>query len=356
LELLEADPKKYREVNRRINKIFYDYTDQVEGYSIDESFLQIPNSKFQILLRIATDIKRRIKQEVGEWLTCSVGIGENKFLAKLASDMDKPDGLTVLWRDHLPEIYKNLRLTDLWGVGRGWEKRLSAIGIFSPGQLLTYPVQNLISLFGKPGFQLWQRVNGLEQDVIASVTKQSLTETVWDSPSLSPKMVSYPQAGENKSEEDQSKSFGHSWVLNFRTNNKKFLQPVILHLAEKAARRMRKKGYMSGGLYLNIFCADGKIFSQSKKIHFFINTGGQFYDQAMLLWRGWEFSSDVTKIALGFIYLKKYTYQLNIFSNREQRLINALDSVNDKHGEFSIRSGALINNKLYSPDAIAFGK
>jgi DNA polymerase-4 len=406
LNIIGADPMKYREVNHKINKIFYDYTDKVEEYSIDESFLELNldnkylNSKqflsyktlknkqdfehlnlehsdlfrisdlefriFSNTLAVAVDIKKRIKEEVGEWLTCSIGIGENKFLAKLASDMDKPDGLMVLWKDQLPLVYQNIKLRDLWGIARGWERRLASIGITSPIDLLSFPVQNLISIFGKPGYYIWQRVNGLEIDAIAparqslgdggSEAKQSLTETVWDSPSLSPKATSPPQVRENKSEEDQPKSFGHSWVLNFRTKNKKFLEPVVMHLAEKAARRMRKDGFVAGGFYFGIFCANGESYFKSKKINFFMNTGEGLFTQAVIFWRSWVFQSDVSKIALGFNNLKRYSCQLDLFSSREQRLTDALDAVNDRYGEFTIKSATLMHNQAYSPDAIAFGK
>ncbi|MBI4363438.1 MAG: hypothetical protein HY545_01160, partial [Candidatus Doudnabacteria bacterium] len=237
--LLKAEPEKYREINRRLVKIFRDYTDRVEVYSIDEAFLQLnpnieylnpkqyqnPKHKIQNSfehfnlensnlfsasdlgfrisqpLLVAVEIKRRIREEVGEWLTCSVGIAANKFMAKLACDLQKPDGLSIVWRQNLPEIYKTKRLRDLWGISRGWEGRFLKLGIRSPLQLLGYPEQNLISLFGKPGYYLWERVNGLEKD--------NIKPSVYP-PSLSPSATSPPQAGENQSEETQIKSFGHT--------------------------------------------------------------------------------------------------------------------------------------------------
>src|SRR6201999_3438021 len=98
------------------------------------------------------EIKRRIKEEAGEVLTCSVGLGQNKFLAKLAADLNKPDGLTVIWRDQLPQIYQKLRLSDLWGVARGWERRLARLGLVSPAHVLRYPLANMVAAFGKPGY------------------------------------------------------------------------------------------------------------------------------------------------------------------------------------------------------------
>ena len=126
--VIESEPEKYREVNRQINRIFSDYTQTLEPYSVDESFLDLSLSKLNPLV-IGAEIKQRIKQEVGEWLTCSVGIAPNKFMAKLAADLQKPDGLSVVWRENLAEIYKHKKLSDLWGIAHGWQKRLAKLNI-----------------------------------------------------------------------------------------------------------------------------------------------------------------------------------------------------------------------------------
>lgn len=319
--LIEAEPEKYREVHRRINRIFFDYTDRVQAYSIDESFLDLDSNP----LVIGAEIKKRIRREAGEWLTCSVGIAPNKFMAKLAADLQKPDGLSVVWRENLAEIYQSKKLSDLWGISRGWTKRLGRLGIISPGQLLNYPVGNLMALFGKPGYGIWQRVNGLEVDEIVP-------------------------------EETIAKSFGHSWVLNFRTTDKERLKIVIMRLAEKAARRMRKEGFIAFGMYLSVLMADGNSYHQSKRLHFSLETGLDLYQIAMELWKNWHFKADVSHIAVGFIRLQQKSRQLELFADNFSQLIPALDQINDKYGEFTIRSGLLAATSDYAPDAIAFGK
>lgn len=322
--LVGAEPEKYREVNRRINRIFADYTDRVEAYSIDESFLDFRGSKLNPL-NVGAEIKRRIKDEVGEWLTCSVGIAPNKFMAKLAADLQKSDGLSVVWKSLLPEIYKSKKLSDLWGIARGWTKRLENFGITNPAQLLDYPVGNLMAVFGKPGFYLWQRVNGLEIDEIAKA-------------------------------EEAPKSFGHSWVLNFRTTEKARLKIVILRLAEKAARRMRREGFIAQGMYLSIRFVDGNFLHRSKKLQYQIETGVQLYDQAMHFWQSWKFPCEVLHIAVGFTDLSAKHTQLGLFPDKLSDLTPTLDRINDKYGEFTIRLGLLAQTADYAPDAIAFGK
>ncbi len=331
--LLKQDPEKYRSVSAAFSRILYDYSDQIERYSIDECFVDFRGSK-QNPIEVGAIVKQRIKDEVGEWLTCNVGIGDNKFLAKLASELKKPDGLSVVWREHLAEVYKGMKFSDLWGIAGGWTRRLAALNISSPVQLLNYPVQNLISAYGKPGFYIWRRVNGLEDDDIIS-------QEVGTGP---------------KHTEETPKSFGHSWVLNFRTTDKTRLQPVILRLAEKAARRMRAQGLCAHGIYFYLSCANGESFHQLKKLHSFIESGQELYDQALWIWKHWKIVSEVSHIAVGFTNIQERVNQLSLFSNNDYELTKMMDKINNKYGEFAIRSGLLTNTANYAPDAIAFGK
>jgi len=428
--LVQAEPEKYREVNKGINQIFLDYTDKVESYSIDESFLELggsahkggreefnttpafpnafssppilggelnPNQKPThsfgsslvcsspnigevrrgIKLKdkklanpflIGAEIKRRIKDEVGEWLTCNIGLGQNKFLCKIASELKKPDGFGVVWRENLPILYRTLKLRDLWGISFGWEKRLASLGITSPLQILSYPVENLIALFGKPGFFLWQRVNGLEEDDIAGIVKDEIFEYLPDPPEadrpsnimrVKPNSFSSPNIGEVRrgiSGKEIAKSFGNSWVLNFRTTNKEKLKPVTLRLAEKAARRMRREGMSASGFYLSVLTASGESFRQSRKLSFRIQTGMELFCEAEKILEAWKFETPVTHIAVGFNYLAKESGQMTIFPDRFLDLTPVLDNINDKYGEFAIRSAMLAETTDFAPDAIAFGK
>ena len=324
--VIESEPEKYREVNRQMNRIFADYSDAIETYSVDESFMDFRESKLNPLL-VGAEIKRRIREEVGEWLTCSVGIAPNKFMAKLAADLQKPDGLTIVWRENLREIYKTKKLSDLWGINHGWMKRLAGLGIYNPGQLLDYPVQNLISAFGKPGFYLWQRVNGLEQDEIG-----------------------------DGSQITDPKSFGHSWVLNFRTTDKKKLAVAVLRLAEKAARRMRREAFIASAMYVSVTMVDGIYFHRSKRLGFLIDSGLALYQEVLKIWQSWQFRTEVMHIAVGFTRIQPKVTQLSLFADKYADLTKTLDLINDKYGEFTIRSSLLTKTYDFAPDAIAFGK
>lgn len=327
IELIKSDPPKYREVNRRLNRILSEYTDRMEPYSIDESFLDLTGCR-KNPLEAGAEIKRRIRSEIGEWLTCSIGVAENRFLAKLAADLKKPDGLTVIWRENLPDVYRDKKLSDLWGIARGWERRLARLGIVSPAQLLGYPVQNLVSLYGKPGLYLWQRVNGLEEDTIGCTGAQP----------------------------ERAKSFGNSWVLNFRSRDKSRIGPVVLRLAEKAARRMRSEGFEAKAVSCSITLADGSCLGKTKTLQEPVDTGEQLYQQVLEIWRDWEFKIEVMHVAVRFASLSRKAGQLALFGKDRRELTRCLDSINDKYGEFTVRSGLLFGTADFAPDAIAFGK
>jgi DNA polymerase IV len=194
----------------------------------------------------------------------------------------------------------------------------------SPGDVLRYPLSNMIAAFGKPGYYIWHRINGLEQDEIAS-------------------------------DEDPPKSFGHSWVLNFRTTDKRQLAPVVLRLAEKAARRMRRHDFKARGFYLAVATADGQYLHHSKKLDYQIETGYELYEAAMVMWKDWRLAADATQVAVGFFRLIERHEQLPLFGKSSRELNDSLDLINDKYGEFTVRSGMLVHSETYAPDAIAFG-
>jgi DNA polymerase IV len=183
----------------------------------------------------------------------------------------------------------------------------------------------MISAFGKPGYYIWHRINGLEEDEISSI-------------------------------DDPAKSFGHSWVLNFRSKDKEKLAPVVMRLAEKAARRMRRAGQKARGFYLSLATADGSYLHQSKKLDYEVESGQDLYEAALAMWRHWKLHSDVTKIAVGFVRLTDRHEQLALFGKNSAQLNDSIDLINDRYGEFTIRSGMLVHSDSYAPDAIAFGK
>ena len=128
LIFIPGDPNKYIDITGRLIKIFKSYTPLVEIFSIDEVFLDLSHASSRAQ-EIALEIKVRIRREIGDKMTCSIGVASNKFLAKLASEKKKPDGLTIVTPETLDEILLSSKLDDFCGIGRRILARLSDIRI-----------------------------------------------------------------------------------------------------------------------------------------------------------------------------------------------------------------------------------
>ncbi len=151
---------RYKEVSNEIFRIFRDITPIVEPLSIDEAFLDIGTSDFEKGFKIATKIKSRVYKEIG--LTLSIGISYNKFLAKLASDWNKPNGIKVITEDMVPEILKPLPISKIYGLGEKSVRKLNNMGMFKVEDLLEMPRTFFIEYFGKYGIEIYDRIRGID--------------------------------------------------------------------------------------------------------------------------------------------------------------------------------------------------
>ncbi len=162
LILVVGKNREYTRISSRIMAMMYDYTPLVETFSIDEGFLDLSGSLslFGSGENIAHLLKAQIREELG--LTCSIGIAPNKLLAKLASEMQKPDGLTVITAAQVPMIMERTPIGDLCGIGRKTEKSLTMLGIHSCGDLGRFPVKILRQKFGIVGDHLHRMGQGID--------------------------------------------------------------------------------------------------------------------------------------------------------------------------------------------------
>ncbi|WP_177207017.1 DNA polymerase IV [Prevotella sp. KH2C16] len=162
LTIVLPDFHRYKAVSEQVRSIFLDYTDQIEPISIDEAFLDVTHNKKGIPLAvdIAEDIRRRIREELH--LTASAGVSYNKFLAKIASDYRKPDGLCVIHPDKAVEFISQLRVEKFWGVGPKTAARMHSMGIFTGEQLRRVSKQHLVTVFGKVGTVYYDFARGID--------------------------------------------------------------------------------------------------------------------------------------------------------------------------------------------------
>lgn len=159
----------YKEVSRQIHDIFHEYTDLIEPISLDEAFLDVTENKPGIAL--AVDIAKEIKQKIRErlHLVASAGVSYNKFLAKIASDYRKPDGLCTIHPDQALEFIARLPIESFWGVGPVTAKRMHALGIHNGQQLRACSQEYLTREFGKAGILYYQFARGIDNRLVEAV-------------------------------------------------------------------------------------------------------------------------------------------------------------------------------------------
>lgn len=152
----------YKEVSGQIRSIFFDYTDLVEPLSLDEAYLDVTENHIQLpsATLIAKQIKQRIKEQTR--LTASAGIAGNKFLAKIASDMDKPNGLYVITPKNSASFIEQLSIGKFFGVGKATQKKMDSLGIKTGADLKTWSEIDLVKQFGKTGHHYYKIAHGVD--------------------------------------------------------------------------------------------------------------------------------------------------------------------------------------------------
>lgn len=162
LVVVRGDHALYKAVSRQVHGIFAEYTDIIEPLSIDEAFLDVTENKrgMPLAVDIAREIRQRIRTEL--CLTASAGVSYNKFLAKIASEVRKPDGLTVIHPDRASEFISRLKIEDFWGVGPRTADRMHYMGIFTGADLRRCSLRHLCEVFGKMGRVYYDFARGID--------------------------------------------------------------------------------------------------------------------------------------------------------------------------------------------------
>jgi len=328
--LLENEPAKYRSTTEKIFSILSDYTERIEPYSIDEAFLDLTGyiKNFQQGKKIILTIKKRIKNEVGEWLTCSSGLAWTRFLAKFASDICEKDGYLIINSLKKAEaIYKKVKLTEAWGIAENLEFRLNQLGIYNLLDLKNYPVANLMQVLGKPGYYLWANVNGIEIE------------------------------GVRTPEEIPPKSIGHSYCLYKQTNDLNYLKAILMKLCEKTGRRLRTQKLEAKVIYAGYTLKYGDGYFKRQTISEKLFTSQEIFQTASQIILHKPPPGPVRMLAISVSGLKPLTGQLNLFYPKKSlALCLALDKINDKFGDFTIYTGPMWGTKDNAPDRVGYRK
>jgi DNA polymerase-4 len=309
LTLVEGDHSKYTETAARIFSILKDYTPLVEVASIDEAYLDITQSQllFKSPLHIAQSIKDRIRKK--EQLTCSIGIAPNKLLAKLGSNLQKPDGFVWIKKEEVEEVLKDLLVSKLYGIGPKLTEELNSMGIVTCSQLGKFPVSLLSKRFGVIGERLHEMGLGFD-----------------DSP-----VIPFD-------EEEDAKSISHSVTLEEDTSDPTMLKKVLLQLSERVSRRMRKDGFYGRRIVLTVRYSDFYTFSKQKTISKWVNSGNEIFRQALEIYESISHPKPIRLLGVGVSLLKKEWCQLDLFerNDKKEKMLNAMDRVNERFGNWTL--------------------
>ena len=176
LIIVEPHFQRYKEVSAQLHEIFHDFTDLIEPISLDEAFLDVTENKkgIELGVDIAREIKQRILETTG--LTASAGVSYCKFLAKIASDWRKPNGLTVIHPDRAMDFISRLRVEKIWGIGPKTADKMHHMGIFTGADLREVSLQHLTAEFGKMGQLFYNFARGIdERPVISEWERKSVS-------------------------------------------------------------------------------------------------------------------------------------------------------------------------------------
>jgi len=317
-----ADPDKYRFVHAQFANLLSCYSSHLIPKSIDEFCLTLPAKSDSS--QIAREIKARIKSEIGDWLRVSIGVSTNQFLAKLASDLHKPDGFDVIDYSNFLTVYDQVTLTDLCGINLRNAARLHRVGVFTVPQFYHASPQTLISAFQSILGRSWHtRLRGYEIDDV--------------------------QFGR--------KSFGQSYVLP-RAMELNEWRPILAKLVTKAARRLRANGFFAQGLHLSLRYADHTHWHTGHQTQTLLFDDASLISLALSLYHQLAPHKPVKKIAVTCFALTRDHGQLNYLTSslKQKSLVSSLDRLNDKWGSYTVTYGSLLGSEAHVGDAIAFGK
>lgn len=313
--------ERYRKASLAIFEVLRQYTEIVEPVSIDEGYLDISEcAEWGSPLEIAKSIQERIYNTMD--LPCSIGIAPNKFLAKTASDMKKPMGITVLRKRDVPKVLWPLQVVEMHGIGGKTAEKLQTIGIQTIGDLAKANETQLKQLLGINGIRLKERANGMDSRVVDP-------EAIFD-----------------------HKSIGNSTTLPKDTTNQRELVGVLEKLSEKVAVRLKNKRLLGQKIGVTIRYKDRRTITRSKMVSnpFFEKTDISDWATELFLknWNG-EAIRLLGVTAYDVIEKESAFKQLDIFSFEEdadkEPLYEVMEHLQNKYGENIIKKGLTLKER-----------
>ena len=315
---LRGRMQRYQEMSRQIMKIMYDFSPAVEPLSIDEAFIDITGciKLFGSPRIIAMKLKESIKSQTK--LTASVGVAPSKFVAKIASDLEKPDGLVIVEENEVRNFLRPLPISKMWGVGKKTEPILLKLGIQTIGELADYSQSKLIKYLGKAGIQFWNLANGIDNRSVTPYT--------------------------------DAKSLSHETTYSEDTDDVQKLKQTLFYLSNEVSQGLRKENLKGKTITLKIRLSDFSTFTRSKSFAHYINSSKEIFDVAMQLFTSFNrMSKKVRLLGIAVSNLDNATgEQISMFDdieNSKSRSDRVMDLIHEKFGPDALKKASLMNIK-----------
>lgn len=328
--MLEADPPKYQHVHKQLKAIFESYAPETYMKSVDEGVIDFRGLagvlKGRSLEDIGYEIKQRVRQEIGDYMTVNVGIGQNRWLAKLAAGFNKPDGLFMIDNANAAAVYAMLDLLDLPYINRRYRQRLFEAGIYTPLEFYqaAEPVlwkQVFKSVVGR---QWYLKLRGYETEGGASPIR----------------------------------TVGKDYVLEYRTADPEELSRLFYKFAIDLADRLKKNQLSSRGLWLGLGFMEG-WWSERRMYKVSAWRSDQIYARLLDLYRRSPSGLMVKHLSATCYALEPANHaQLTLYEDdftRRERIQNAMNQVNGRYGALTLRPASILHLKNPAKKRIPFG-
>ena len=326
LQTVPPHHDKYRHYSKLINEIYLRYTDMVEPFSVDESWLDVTGSLklFGTGRQIADTLRETVKKELG--LTLSAGVSFNKIFAKMGSDYKKPDATTVITRENFKSLLWPMDIGSMFFVGKATARKLRDFGIKTIGELAMTDKKTISSLLGKQGGVIHDYANGLD---MTPVLRYDHLEKV--------------------------KSIGNGTTFRRNLQGPDDIKVAVMGLSDTVATRLRKHKMKAFGVKVDIKDPDFKLISRQQQLDNPTNLTEIISDTAMkIIKRSWQMRNPIRMLTVTAINLcdENQSQQLSLFSDENimvekvEKVERTMDNIREKFGSGAINFGSVINNDI----------
>jgi len=319
---LRPNGKRYMEESEHIMAIFHDFTPLVEPLSLDEAFLDVSglHRLFGDSMAIGRAIKSRISQETG--LVASVGVAPTKFIAKIASDLGKPDGFVVVNDDEVHEFLWPLSARKIWGVGPATWKKLEKLNLKTIGDIAEFPVETLERVFGKSGRHLHDLALGIDLRRVNPVSDR--------------------------------KQVSNEHTFDRDTSDMDEVERVLLSLSDRVADRLHRKGRLGRTVTLKLRDETFRTVTRSATLGKTISAGRDIYREALTLFRAEDLGSRKVRLVGVGVSGFQDEEQTSLFGEetaRTAKVEDVLANIRDRFGRDAITRASLVRAKKSSQKA-----